>query len=30
MAHSVVMGLHRQTFWHAMHAFLSMPAVSIG
>jgi alpha-beta hydrolase superfamily lysophospholipase len=28
MAHSVVMGLHRQTFWHAMHAFLSMPATS--
>ena len=25
MAHSVVMGLHRQTFWHTMHAFLSMP-----
>lgn len=25
MAHSVVMGLNRQTFWHAMHAFLSMP-----
>jgi len=30
MAHSVVMGLHRQTFWHSMHAFLSMPAVSVG
>jgi len=26
MAHSVVMGLRRQTFWHAMHAFLSMPS----
>jgi alpha-beta hydrolase superfamily lysophospholipase len=26
LAHSVVMGLHRQTFWHAMHAFLSMPS----
>jgi alpha-beta hydrolase superfamily lysophospholipase len=26
MAHSVVMGLHRQTFWHVMHAFLSLPA----
>jgi alpha-beta hydrolase superfamily lysophospholipase len=25
MAHSVVMGLNRQTLWHAMHAFLSMP-----
>jgi alpha-beta hydrolase superfamily lysophospholipase len=25
MAHSVVLGLRRQTFWHAMHAFLSMP-----
>jgi len=30
MAHSVVMGLHRQTFWHAMHAFLSMPATTVG
>jgi alpha-beta hydrolase superfamily lysophospholipase len=30
MAHSVVMGLHRQTFWHAMHAFLSMPASQLG
>jgi alpha-beta hydrolase superfamily lysophospholipase len=30
MAHSVVMGRHRQTFWHAMHAFLSMPAPSLG
>ena len=30
MAHSVVMGLHRQTFWHAMHAFLSMPATPMG
>jgi alpha-beta hydrolase superfamily lysophospholipase len=28
MAHSVVMGLHRQTFWHAMHSFLSMPVTS--
>jgi alpha-beta hydrolase superfamily lysophospholipase len=26
LAHSVVLGLHRKTFWHAMHAFLSMPA----
>jgi alpha-beta hydrolase superfamily lysophospholipase len=26
MAHSVVLGLRRQKFWHAMHAFLSMPA----
>jgi len=26
MAHSVVLGLHRQKFWHAMRAFLSMPA----
>jgi alpha-beta hydrolase superfamily lysophospholipase len=25
MAHSVVLGLHRQQFWHAMHAFLTMP-----
>jgi alpha-beta hydrolase superfamily lysophospholipase len=30
MAHSVVMGLHRQTFWHAMHAFLSMPVTPMG
>jgi alpha-beta hydrolase superfamily lysophospholipase len=28
MAHSVVLGLRRQTFWHAMHAFLSMPAAA--
>jgi alpha-beta hydrolase superfamily lysophospholipase len=26
MAHSVVLGLHRQKFWHAMRAFLTMPA----
>ena len=26
MAHSVVSGLNRQLFWHAMRAFLSMPA----
>ena len=26
MAHSVVFGLHRQKFWHALRAFLSMPA----
>lgn len=25
MAHSVVQGLNRQLFWHAMHAFLAMP-----
>ena len=25
MAHSVVSGLNRQLFWHAMHAFLTMP-----
>jgi hypothetical protein len=25
MAHSVVHGLNRQVFWHAMHSFLSMP-----
>ena len=30
MAHSVVMGLHRQTFWHAMHSFLSMPKTAVG
>ena len=29
MAHSVVMGLHRQSFWHAMHSFLSMPAAIV-
>ena len=27
MAHSVVLGLNRQLFWHAMHAFLTMPAI---
>jgi hypothetical protein len=26
----VVLGLHRQTFWHAMHAFLAMPAAPLG
>ena len=26
MAHSVVFGAKRQAFWHAMHAFLSLPA----
>ena len=26
MAHSVVLGLHRQKFWHAIRAFLTMPA----
>ena len=25
MAHSVVLGLNRKLFWHAMHAFLTMP-----
>jgi pimeloyl-ACP methyl ester carboxylesterase len=25
VAHSLIHALHRQTFWHAMHAFLSMP-----
>ena len=25
MAHSVVLGLNREQFWHTMHAFLSMP-----
>jgi pimeloyl-ACP methyl ester carboxylesterase len=28
MAHSVVLGLNRQLFWHAMHAFLTMPAIA--
>jgi alpha-beta hydrolase superfamily lysophospholipase len=27
MAHSVVQGLNRQLFWHAMHAFLTMPKI---
>ena len=27
MAHSVVLGLNRQLYWHAMHSFLSMPSV---
>ena len=26
MAHSVVLGLNRKLFWHAMNAFLTMPA----
>jgi pimeloyl-ACP methyl ester carboxylesterase len=25
-AHSVVLGINRQLFWHAMRAFLTMPA----
>jgi alpha-beta hydrolase superfamily lysophospholipase len=25
-AHSVVLGINRQLFWHTMHAFLTMPA----
>ena len=25
-AHSVVLGINRQLFWHAMHGFLTMPA----
>jgi alpha-beta hydrolase superfamily lysophospholipase len=29
-AHSVVLGVNRQQFWHATHAFLTMPAVSQG
>jgi len=24
MAHSVVLGVNRQHFWHAMHAFLTL------
>jgi pimeloyl-ACP methyl ester carboxylesterase len=27
MAHSVVLGLNRRLFWHAMRAFLTMPAL---
>ncbi len=27
MAHSVVQGLNRQLFWHAMHSFLTMPKI---
>jgi pimeloyl-ACP methyl ester carboxylesterase len=30
MAHSVVQGLNRQVFWHAMHSFLSMPRTTLG
>jgi alpha-beta hydrolase superfamily lysophospholipase len=26
MAHSVVLGVNRQRFWHAMHAFLTLEA----
>ena len=29
MAHSVVFGINRQLFWHAMHSFLSMPNSAI-
>jgi pimeloyl-ACP methyl ester carboxylesterase len=29
MAHSVVHGSNRQVFWHALHAFLSMPKTSV-
>ena len=28
MAHSVVWGLNRQMFWHAMHAYLTMPKMT--
>jgi alpha-beta hydrolase superfamily lysophospholipase len=28
MAHSVVLGLNRQIFWHAMHSFLTQPAAT--
>ncbi len=28
MAHSIVFGTNRALFWHAMHAFLSMPAAA--
>jgi alpha-beta hydrolase superfamily lysophospholipase len=28
MAHSVVLGLRRQQFWHVMESFLTMPAVT--
>ena len=27
-AHSVVLGVNRQQFWHATQAFLTMPAVT--
>jgi pimeloyl-ACP methyl ester carboxylesterase len=30
MAHSVVSGTNRQLFWHALHAFLSMPKPVLG
>jgi pimeloyl-ACP methyl ester carboxylesterase len=29
MAHSVAQGTNRQVFWHALHAFLSMPKTSV-
>jgi pimeloyl-ACP methyl ester carboxylesterase len=29
MAHSVVHGLNRQLFWHAMHGFLTMPKIAV-
>jgi pimeloyl-ACP methyl ester carboxylesterase len=28
MSHSIVLGLNRQSYWHAMHSFLSMPKVA--
>jgi pimeloyl-ACP methyl ester carboxylesterase len=28
MAHSVVWGINRQMFWHAMHAYLTMPKLN--
>ena len=30
MAHSIVFGVNRQLFWHAMHAFLAMPGLTKG
>src|SRR5579862_656239 len=30
MAHSVVSGLNRQLFWHAMKSFLTMPKTTLG
>jgi hypothetical protein len=30
LAHAMAQGTNRQVFWHALHAFLSMPKTSLG
>jgi hypothetical protein len=29
MAHSLVLGINRPLFWHAMQSFLAMPAAAL-